>query len=46
MTRSPNASVYMVQGIVVFISVVYVLLNFLVDMLYLYIDPRIRSRRG
>lgn len=38
--------VYMVQGIVVFISVVYVLLNFFVDMLYLYIDPRIRSRRA
>ena len=38
--------VYMVQGIVVFISVVYVVLNFLVDMIYLYVDPRIRSKKG
>lgn len=36
---------FMIQGIVVFISVVYVMLNFIVDMLYMVLDPRLRSGR-
>jgi peptide/nickel transport system permease protein len=36
----------MVQGCVVFITVGCVLINFLIDMLYSVIDPRIRRRRS
>jgi peptide/nickel transport system permease protein len=32
----------MVQASVLFISVVYVFLNLAVDILYVYLDPRIR----
>ena len=32
----------MVQGCILFIAVVYVLINFAVDMLYSVLDPRIR----
>lgn len=32
----------LVQGVVIFIAVVYVLVNLLVDLLYMVIDPRIR----
>lgn len=34
--------IIMVQGITVFIATVYVLLNTLVDFIYMFIDPRIR----
>jgi peptide/nickel transport system permease protein len=38
-----NARDYpMVQASVLFISVVYVFLNLAVDILYVYLDPRIR----
>lgn len=37
--------IFMIQGIVVFISVAYVVLNFIVDMLYMVLDPRLRSGR-
>ncbi len=33
----------MIQGALVVISGIYVLLNFLVDMLYLLVDPRVRA---
>jgi len=34
---------YMViQGTVIFISIIYVLVNLLVDIIYFYIDPRIK----
>lgn len=33
---------YMVQGCVLFIAVAYVIINFLVDILYSVLDPRIR----
>jgi peptide/nickel transport system permease protein len=33
-----------VQGIVLFVAAGFVLVNFLVDLLYLYLDPRIRYR--
>lgn len=36
----------MVQGIVVFIALTYVLINLIVDVLYGIIDPRIRVRGG
>jgi len=31
-----------IQGLVVFFSVLYVLVNMLIDLLYLVLDPRIR----
>ncbi|MFJ9127776.1 ABC transporter permease [Streptomyces sp. NPDC102340] len=34
--------VVMVQGVVVFVAVVYVLVNMLVDLSYQFIDPRVR----
>ena len=33
----------MVQGITLFIATAYVVINTAVDMLYLFIDPRIRK---
>ena len=33
---------YMVQGCVLFIAVAYVIINFVVDVLYSVLDPRIR----
>ena len=35
----------MVQGVVLFIAVIYVLVNFAVDLLYSFLDPRIRHGR-
>lgn len=35
----------MVQGIIVFITFVYLTLNFLVDLSYFFIDPRIRHKQ-
>lgn len=35
-----------VQGVVTFIALGYVLINFTVDVLYLILDPRIRSERA
>lgn len=32
----------LIQGIVLFIAIVYVIINLLVDILYAYLDPRIR----
>jgi peptide/nickel transport system permease protein len=32
----------LVQGCILFISVVYIFVNFIVDIIYAYIDPRIR----
>jgi len=36
----------MVQGVVAFVAVAYVLINFAVDILYLVLDPRIRHERA
>jgi peptide/nickel transport system permease protein len=36
----------MVQAAVLVISIVYVFLNLAVDLLYVYLDPRIRYDRG
>lgn len=41
-----SRDVIMVQGIVVFIAVVYVLINTLVDLSYQIIDPRVRKVVG
>ena len=32
----------LVQGCILFIAVVYIFVNFIIDMLYVYIDPRVR----
>jgi peptide/nickel transport system permease protein len=34
----------LIQGCILFILVIYVLMNLLVDILYAYIDPRIEYR--
>jgi peptide/nickel transport system permease protein len=39
-----NQDYLLVQGIVVFVTVTYVLINFVVDLLYAALDPRIRVR--
>ena len=31
-----------IQGTLLVVSVIYVLMNFLIDMLYLVIDPRVK----
>jgi peptide/nickel transport system permease protein len=36
----------MVQGVVAFVAVAYVLINFVVDLLYAVLDPRIRHERA
>ncbi|MFV1989672.1 MAG: ABC transporter permease subunit, partial [Acidimicrobiales bacterium] len=33
------------QGIVLFLSVIYVVVNFAIDIVYLVVDPRIRDAR-
>jgi peptide/nickel transport system permease protein len=35
-----------VQGVVTFVAIFYVLINFTVDLLYLILDPRIRTERA
>jgi peptide/nickel transport system permease protein len=37
---------FLVQGCILFITAGYVLINFCVDLLYLVLDPRLRSRNG
>jgi peptide/nickel transport system permease protein len=32
----------MIQGLILYISVLYVLINLVVDLLYTYLDPRLR----
>jgi peptide/nickel transport system permease protein len=34
----------LIQGCILFVLVIYVLMNVLVDVLYAYIDPRIEYR--
>ncbi len=34
---------YLVQGVVLTVAVAFILINIIVDMLYILIDPRIRS---
>ena len=35
----------MVQGVVTFVAIVYVLANLMVDLLYAVVDPRVTERR-
>ena len=35
-----------VQGIVMFLAAAVLLINFLVDLAYLWIDPRLRAEAG
>lgn len=37
-----NRDLIMVQGLVLFLAVVYVFVNFVIDILYSFLDPRIR----
>jgi peptide/nickel transport system permease protein len=37
-----NRDFPVIQGVVLFFSVLYVLINLLVDLSYLWLDPRIR----
>ncbi len=47
MVQSIFASdLFMVQGVVMFVALVYVGLNALVDVLYAYLDPRVRQARA
>jgi peptide/nickel transport system permease protein len=41
-----NRDLVIVQGVVLFVAVSYVLINFAVDMLYAVLDPRIRHERA
>jgi peptide/nickel transport system permease protein len=41
-----NDDYILVQGVVVFITVFYVLINFAIDSVYTVVDPRIRSARS
>ncbi len=40
-----SADYYLVQGYVLWVSVIYMLINLIVDISYSYVDPRIRLRR-
>ena len=40
-----SADYYVVQGYVLWVSVIYMLINLIVDISYNYIDPRMRLRR-
>jgi peptide/nickel transport system permease protein len=40
-----NRDLVVVQGVVLFVAVAYVLINFGVDLLYAVLDPRIRHER-
>lgn len=37
---------YLVQGLVVMFSIIFILINTLIDISYLYLDPRIRKAQG
>ena len=41
-----NRDYWVLQGCVLLVSIIAVLGNFIVDILYGYIDPRIRAARG
>ncbi|MCK4987361.1 MAG: ABC transporter permease subunit, partial [Desulfobacterales bacterium] len=43
-TSAGNRDFNVVQGVVLIISIFMVLLNLLVDILYAYLDPRIRYK--
>ena len=40
-----SADYFLVQGYVLWVSVIYMLINLIVDISYYYIDPRMRLRR-
>jgi peptide/nickel transport system permease protein len=37
-----NRDLPVIQGLILYISVLYVLINLAVDLLYTYLDPRLR----
>ena len=37
-----NRDLPVIQGLILYVAVVYVLVNLLVDVLYTYLDPRLR----
>ena len=40
-----SADYFLVQGYVLWVAVIYMVINLLVDISYNYIDPRMRLRR-
>ena len=40
-----SSDYYLIQGYVLWVSVIYMIVNLVVDISYNYIDPRIRIRR-
>ena len=36
---------YLIQGYVLWVAIIYMLINLLVDISYNYVDPRMRLRR-
>ena len=40
-----SADYFLVQGYVLWVSVIYMVINLLVDISYNYVDPRMRLRR-
>ena len=45
MNAITSADYFLVQGYVLWVSVIYMVVNLLVDLSYNYVDPRMRLRR-
>ena len=41
-----TADVYVIQGVVLFVTLLYVLVNLVVDILYGFVDPRLQPGRN
>ena len=37
-----NRDLPVIQGLILYVAVIYVLVNLLVDVIYTYLDPRLR----
>jgi peptide/nickel transport system permease protein len=37
---------YLVQGLVVLLAAIFIVINTIIDISYLYLDPRIRKAQG
>lgn len=46
MSAINRRDVFVIQGVVLFVTVIYVLVNLLVDVLYGLVDPRIQLGRN
>ena len=45
MNAISKRDIFVIQGVVLFVTIVYVLVNLIVDLLYAAVDPRIRLDR-